>query len=384
VSDFFIKGLRLFTDTVKSSRFRFAVVRYLATAAIAIELLIYARLLGPQSFGNYALAVQIVGFLLLIGAGSGAGYVYVYFKNKDPDLEYIYLFGSIIQYLGGAILLTICAWFSGSYLLISSLLLLLQLPYFISEPMLRVRNQFALPAVGRASGSIATILVTISFLLLSRKGSIEQIHLNLSQGITLMLLGNCLGYGVYYYKVWTSGQINVQPRLLWGIATRADSWLRYWQEIIAPYWLYIVSSVLFVAFTYVDRLFLEAYYPKFNLSVYTLGWQVAQSVLLLLNSLNIISGVKIGESQSADPAVLVNVINKQLRLSSMVGVVAFLIAVVGAWILNYTYYRDYEGLLPVTVLLSLGYLSYNDALFREKVCRIDRSKFMYAVPFLIW
>jgi O-antigen/teichoic acid export membrane protein len=348
----------MFDKLFKSSKLQFVIVRYGTTAAIAIELLIYARLLGPESFGNYALAVQIVGFLLLVGAGSGAGYVYVYFKNQDPNLEYIYLFGSTIQYLGGALFLSIFAWFSGSYLFISSLLLLLQVPYLISEPMLRVRNQFTLSAVGRSSGSMATIAVTLVFLLFSDSQAIWKNHLDLKTGIGLMLLGNSIGYSIYYYKIWTTGQINIDLRKLLQIAVIPGSWLRYWQEIISPYWLYIVSSILFVAFTYVDRLFLQAYYPKLNLSVYSLAWQIAQSVLLLLNSLNIISGVKIGESQAQDPKVLVDTINKQLKFSTLAGVISFCFAILASSILNFTYYKDYTGLVAVSTILSTGYLAY--------------------------
>jgi O-antigen/teichoic acid export membrane protein len=349
---------RMFDKLFKSSKLQFVIVRYGTTAAIAIELLIYARLLGPESFGNYALAVQIVGFLLLVGAGSGAGYVYVYFKNKDPNLEYIYLFGSTIQYLGGALFLSIFAWFSGSYLFISSLLLLLQIPYLISEPMLRVRNQFTLSAIGRSSGSMATIAVTLVFLLFSDSQTIWRNHLDLKTGIGLMLLGNSIGYSIYYYKIWTSGQINIDLRKLLQIAVIPGSWLRYWQEIISPYWLYIVSSILFVAFTYVDRLFLQAYYPKLNLSVYSLAWQIAQSVLLLLNSLNVISGVKIGESQAQDPKVLVDTINKQLKFSMLAGVTSFCFAILASSILNFTYYKDYIDLVAVSTILSTGYLAY--------------------------
>lgn len=349
---------RIFEKLFKSSKLRFVIVRYGTTASIAIELLIYARLLGPESFGNYALAIQIVGFLLLVGAGSGAGYVYVYFKNKDPNLEYVYLFGSTVQYLGGALFLSIFAWFSGSYLFISSLLLLLQIPYLISEPMLRVRNQFTLSAIGRSSGSMATIGVTLLFLFFSDSQTIWKNHLDLKTGIGLMLFGNSIGYSLYYYKVWTSGQIIIEPRKLLQIAAIPNSWLRYWEEIISPYWLYIVSSILFVAFTYVDRLFLQAYYPKLNLSVYSLGWQIAQSVLLLLNSLNIISGVKIGESQSQDPKVLVDTINKQLRFSMLAGVISFCVAILISVVLSYTYYEDYKGLVAVSTILSMGYLAY--------------------------
>jgi len=343
-----------------SKRIEFVAVRYGATAAIAVEQLLYARLLGPKFFGEYALTIQIVGFLLLVGSGSTAGYIYVYYKTEDKTIESIYLLGACLQYLLGAVVMTIFSGFLGSYVYISSILLLLQIPYFVTEPMLRVRNQFTLPAIGRASGSIATIAITLIVLAFTQgQQPILNLRFDLSTGLMLMLIGNFLGYGLYYGAIFKSRQIQLDSGILVElISKRKSSLLKYWQAIIAPSWLFVLSSIVFVAFTYVDRLFLEAHYPIPNLSVYSLAWLIAQSVLLLLNSLNIIAGVKIGEFQSQDPKQLIAVANRQLKHSMVAGVAAFAIAVLGAWILSRTLYQDYENLLLVTSVLALGYLVY--------------------------
>lgn len=345
--------------TLRNPRIKLIVVRYFATAAIALELLLYARLLGPQSFGNYALAVQIVGFLLLVGAGSGAGYVYAYYKTEDKSIEYIYLLGATLQYLVGVFILAIFAGFSGSYWLIGSILLLLQIPYFVTEPMLRVRNQFTLSAVGRASGSIGTIVITLIALLLTQSPQ-PFLHLkfDLPTAFVLMLIGNFIGYSLYYRTILNSGYINLNFKVLVDLSTKTSSLYCYWKEIISPTVFYILSSILFVSFTYIDRLFLEAYYLKINLSVYSLSWQIAQSVLLLLNSLNIISGIRIGESQSQEPKHLVLVANRQLKYSAYAGLAALGVAMLGGWLLSLTIYSDYQGLLTVTSILAFGYLFY--------------------------
>jgi O-antigen/teichoic acid export membrane protein len=357
--EYLTKALRLPIYTLRNPRFKLIVVRYFATAAIALELLLYARLLGPQSFGSYALAVQIVGFLLLVGAGSGAGYVYAYYKTEDKSIEYIYLLGASLQYLVGVLVLAIFAGFSGSYWLIGSVLLLLQIPYFVTEPMLRVRNQFTLSAIGRASGSMGTIVMT-SIVLLLTQGSQPFLHLkfDLPTGFVLMLIGNFIGYSLYYKTILNSGYIQLDFRILVKLATKISSLYSYWKAIIAPTVFYMLSSILFVSFTYIDRLFLEAYYPKINLSVYSLSWQIAQSVLLLLNSLNIISGVRIGESQSQEPKHLVLVANRQLKYSAYAGLAALGVAMLAGWLLSLTIYSDYEGLLSVTSILAFGYLFY--------------------------
>jgi O-antigen/teichoic acid export membrane protein len=357
-----MKFLKLTTNLFQNPRFNLVLVRYCSTAAIALELLLYARLLGPQSFGNYALAVQIVGFLLLVGAGSGAGYVYAYYKTEDKNIEYIYLLGATLQYLVGVFVLAIFAGFSGSYWLIGSILLLLQIPYLVTEPMLRVRNQFTLPAIGRASGSIGTIVITLIALLLVQ-GPKPFLHLkfDLQTAFMLMLIGNFIGYSLYYKTILSSGYINLDFKVLVELSTKFYSLYSYWKEIISPTVFYILSSILFVSFTYIDRLFLEAYYLNINLSVYSLSWQIAQSVLLLLNSLNIISGVRIGESQSQEPKHLIWVANRQLKYSAYAGLAALGVAMLGGWLLNLTIYSDYPGLLTVTSILAFSYLFYGVA-----------------------
>jgi O-antigen/teichoic acid export membrane protein len=343
-----------------SPRTAFVVIRYATTAAVVIEMLLFARLLGPKGFGSYALALQLVGFLALVGSGCGAGYVLNFYKqeNRLADVEYLYIFGSLVQYIGGGIAVLILAWFSGSYLQISSLLLLIQVPYYITEPILRVRNKFVLPAIGRASGSIATILLTFIILIFQTKGNITDYHLDLQTGITLMISGNILGYGVYYLVLMTGKQIDLSWRKLWITCCERGNLQRYLKQMIQPSWIYTISSIIFTAFTYVDRLFLEKYYPKSTLSAYALAWQVAQGVLLLLTALNTISGIRIGESQSEDPISLIKVANRQLKISGIAGGFSLVLAVAVSWVLSLSLYRDYDGLLVVTMLLSLGYLGY--------------------------
>jgi O-antigen/teichoic acid export membrane protein len=350
---------KLLRQIFQNSRLTFILVRYAATAAVVIEMLMFARLLGPQAFGSYALSIQVVGFLILVGAGSGAGYVKQYYQHQtEPsDIESNYIFGSLVQYLGGGIALLICSWFSGSYLYISSLLLLIQIPYYISEPILRVRNKFVLPAVGRASGSIATVVLTAIVLISGGKPLISSPHLDLSTGLTLMLLGNMLGYATYYGVIIFGRHIRFSAQRFWQTCLDRHSLYNYWQRIIIPSRIYTIATIVFTAFTYIDRLFLEHNYPKSTLSVYALAWQIAQGVLLLLTALNTISGVRIGESQSQDPISLIKVANRQLKMSAVAGVFSLIVAISASWVLNLTWYRDYEGLTAVTMILSLGYLS---------------------------
>jgi O-antigen/teichoic acid export membrane protein len=342
-----------------NDRVAFALIRYGATAAIVIEMLMFARLLGPQSFGSYAIAVQVVGFLALVGAGSGAGYVMKYFQAEDSilSIESNYIFGSLIQYLTGGIIVLTVSLFSHSYLYISSVLLLIQIPYYVSEPILRVRNKYILSAIGRASGSIATVLLTIFFLIVVNKSSSSLlVRLDIKSATVLMLVGNAVGYGTYYATLALGKHVNLNSIKEWKRSSQSTNLNLYFQQILQPSGSYTISSIVFTAFTYTDRFFIDKNYSKSILSNYSLAWQITQSVLLLLTSLNTISGIRIGESKSNDPLVMVKVAKKQLQISAFVGLFCLLGSALTSWFLKEGLYRDYEGLVLTTVILSLGYL----------------------------
>lgn len=351
----------LINSLLSNPRLRLIVIRYVTTAWIALELFLYAKLLGPQEFGQYALTVQLVSFLTLVGAGSGMGYVYAYYSQKNTSIDDIYQLGASVQYLGGCIALLLITLYTKSYFLISCLVLSLKIPYLISEPMLRVRNIFTLPAIGRASGSIATSLLLGAYLLLNCLQIYDvndKITLNLA--INIMIAGNVLGHLIYYIILHFTKAYRFEISIP-TVARLISILKKYWRTIIAPSLLYTLSSVAFVSFTFIDRLFLENFYPKTALSSYSLAWQISQSVLLILTSLNLVSGVRIGEYQQEEHQKRFEMANKQLMISVKASLVAMIIASTGAWILSISLYQEYENLFFVSTFLSLGYLCFGIA-----------------------
>lgn len=344
-----------------SSRSRLIIIRYLTTAWIALELFLYAKLLGPQDFGKYALTVQLVSFLTLIGAGSGMGYVYAFYKKSHQDIEDIYIIGSTIQYLGGSIIILLASYFTKSYFFISSIVLVIKIPYLVSEPLLRVRNKFIISTIGRASGSILTSLIIGGYYLFriffvdSQKSNIT-----LDLAIKIMLAGNIIGHFIYYsflhlskayeFKIVTSNITRVFHRCK-----------EYWKIIINPSLLYTFSSVLFVTYTFIDRLFLEHFYAGTALSSYSLAWQIAQSVLLILTSLNLIAGIKIGEYQEKQHSERIKIARQQLIISLKASLVALVFASTASWLLSISFYSNYEGLFLAATILSTGYLFFGVA-----------------------
>jgi O-antigen/teichoic acid export membrane protein len=350
--------LQLLRKWCLNTRIVFIIVRYISAAAIILETLIFAKLLGPQSFGTYALSIQVVGLLLLVGSGSAAGYIAKYYEKHEEieDIEYNYIFGSLVQYICGGITLLICSLFSGSYFYISSLLLLIQIPYYISEPILRVRGNFALTAIGRASGAIGTLLLTTVMLMIYDRQITQNSYLDLQTGINIMLAGNITGYITYYTILFTRRYLSISLSKLY-CSFSFKNLQKYWHHIIQPSWIYTLSSIIFTMFTYLDRFFLDRNYSKSNLSVYALAWQLAQSVLLLLTSLNTISGVRIGENHAGDSLYLIKVANRQLKISAIAGIFSLIVAIGASYLLNLIWYQDYNNLVVVTTIISLGYLS---------------------------
>ena len=347
---------------INNPRLSFIAVRYSSAVVVALESLLFAKLLGPESYGNYAFTVQIVGLLSIIGAGCGAGFLYAYYKN-DPDssseeVEYTYLIGATTQYITGTVLLFLTGIISESHITLSCLLLFLQIPYLILFPILRVKNKFNFIPIGRASGSVGTIILTTIFLL-QTKDKLWSSKLSLQTGLTLMILGNLMGYSIYYWVIFTGKHYQVsRKKILLFLNTGKKVYSDYFAHILSHSYIYTIGSVTFICFTYTDRLFVKHNYSGNALSEYSLSWQIAQSVLLLLNSLNIISGIRIGESISDSSLKITSVVKKQLRMTTLAGLAMFIIAIVGSLVLRASWFKDYTNLVLMTSIISLGYIVY--------------------------
>ena len=347
---------------LNNPRLSFIAVRYSSAAVVALESLLFAKLLGSESYGNYALTVQIVGLLSIIGAGCGAGFLYAYYKDNpdssSEEVEYTYLIGATTQYITGAVLLFLIGIISKSYITLSCLLLFLQIPYLILLPILRVKNKFNFIPIGKASGSVGTIILSTIFLL-QTKDKLWASQLSLHTGLTLMILGNLMGYLIYYWVIFAGKHYQVnRKKILLFLNTGKKVYSDYFARILSHSYVYTMGSVTFICFTYTDRLFLKHNYSGNALSEYSLSWQIAQSVLLLLNSLNIISGIRIGESISDSSFKIANVVKKQLGMTILAGLAVLIIAIVGSLVLRASWYKDYTNLVLITSIISLGYIVY--------------------------
>lgn len=338
-----------------NSAIRFIGVRYATALLVAGEALFFARILGPGSYGNYAIIIQIAALMPFVALGSSTGYVYSYFKAADVSLDQYYISGALVQYVFGSFLAAAFLMAFKPYLTIAVTLFLIQTPYFITEPMLRVRNRFAIAVLGRGVSSLM-ILALASGWLVTHK-SAGQPRMELSTAIGIMVLGNLFGYAAYYLTVAFSGYLVVRPRALFEACLQRGNWSDYWRKVLRPGIPMNLSTVLLLAFSSVDRLFIEHYRQPAALSVYSLSWQLSQGVLLMLASLNLISGVRLGERLSTDSSGVLVELYRQFRITSIAGVGAFALLLAGTSVLTMTVYPDYHDLLLLTALLGIGYIA---------------------------
>ena len=140
---------------------------------------------------------------------------------------------------------------------------------------------------------------------------------------------------------------------------RTNSWHRYWKDILQPGIPINISGALYLFFTYTDRYFIAHFRSAQTLSNYSLAWQLGQGALLLLTSMNVISSIRIGEQHKEETVRAT--LRHHLLLTGMAAVAALAGLVVLTYILAGTFYRGYQDLIPMTAIISAGYLGHGIA-----------------------
>jgi O-antigen/teichoic acid export membrane protein len=350
-------GVPRLRSVLTGAHMHYVVVRYVASVLVAAEALFLARALGPSAYGDYAIIAQIAVLLIFVTIGSNAGYVYAHFREVHCDLDAYYVAGAVGQFIAGALLVALCVSFLRPYFLLGVVLFLIQIPYLLTEPMLRVRSYFAVTALGRGLPALITLLIAGLYFAFQAQGS--GLRLPLGTALAIMLIGNVAGYGIYYYVLVRKRYIVLHPLKTFRALRDGETWRQYWKLVLVPGIPLNASSIIIVIFQNVDRLFIDQYRAAAALSVYSLAWQLSQGVLLMLTSMNLISGVRVGERMRATGSAMKAELTRQFLLTAAAGGVSFFALLIGTWVLNLTVYRDYDDLVLITFLLSIGYLAMN-------------------------
>jgi O-antigen/teichoic acid export membrane protein len=346
--------LRAATRLFSGGELVYVGTRYVAVVLVAFEALLFARLLGPDSYGRYALVIQLVALIPALLNVSTVGYLYAYYRDSTARLSQYYLSGALVLAVLVTGLLLAATLVVNPYLAISVLLFWIQALYFLTEPMLRVRNRFVLTTIGRCIGSAATLLGLAAWFLLAHGRGLD-----LPTAVLLMLAGNMAGYALYTGLLVRYGGLRLPRARAWAPGDP--------RPLLRGYWAFIVRHGLPIAsvqvpatlFMYVDRMFIEHYRPPEILSTYALGWQLSQGGLVLLTSLGLVAQVRIGEALALGPAGLRRELRRQFVRMAALGGLAYGAVLGGAWLLSVTIYADYAQLVLVTGIIATGYTVQN-------------------------
>lgn len=335
--------------------------RYIAVGVAAFEAFLFAYLLGVESYGEYAVMIQIASSLMLLGFGNASGYVYSYYINSISDNDESYILMSLTQYLLGTGVVFIGLVIVKPQWLASIVIFLIQTPYLITEPLFRVRSLFVVPVIGKGIGSLMTILLMGIFYLSRINSELGKISIN--RAVVIVILGNLLGYSIYYLGIIWAKDITIDSlkklkKKLKRMFVR-ERIAQYWMHVLKPGMAISVSSLVFMLFINVDRFFIEHFHSAQILSTYSLAWQLSQGAGLLLTSLNLMSNIRIGQniSNSRCDNELTELLKKELVLTFCVGFSVFIALICASYVLNILIYRDYNELVKITALVSGGYLS---------------------------
>jgi O-antigen/teichoic acid export membrane protein len=328
----------------------------MAAVVVATEAFVFAKLLGPDSYGHYALNGQLVGLILILTTPSAAGYLYAYYRDSRYTLDRYYIGGSIVHYVMAAVAALAILLAIRPHLAVSVAVFAIQALYFVIEPMLRVRNHFAISAVGKAAGSAGALISLVIWLVVSIVGMGRLQQPDLTIALLLMIMGNLGGFTIYYLLVLRAGYLSASIGPQW-YSPRNGILIGYGRYVLRMGLPLAIPGIMWLGFTFIDRLFIEWYRPATVLSTYALAWQLSQSALVCLSALNLVSAVRIGEHLSGEPDRLRNRMRRELLRTALVAVLLFMGLMMAAVGLRFTLYTSYSDLAVVTATVSIGYIS---------------------------
>lgn len=235
----------------------------------------------------------------------------------------------------------------------------IQIPYLLTEPMLRVREQFAFTASGRGITSLLTMILAGGWILLSERPESAESLMGMREAVIVTLAGHVGGYGLYYAFLRRFQLASLRWSSIAGALTVRSSWISYWKTILRPGIPLNASSGILSVFNNVPRFIIERHYSASALSVYSLAWQLSQGAMLVLSSLNLVSAIRVGEKMAHSPSGIRAVLWSQLKVTCLAGASGFFVLLAAAGLLSRFVYRDYEDLPLISVIVNSGYLVMN-------------------------
>lgn len=314
--------------------------RLLTAGLVFACALLAAWVLGPALYGQIFLVMFIAKLLLLGNLGSISGYMHGFYKAEQPPPDsgnFLISYGMHLSLF--ACVAIVVGFLVGKVYFLGAICFALLLPFFLVEPVLRVKRLFFISLLPDWVLNLSLLVGLFYYLFYGSQG-------NDLEGIIFVFL-LALGFfsGVFLFLInWR-----------WGLGRRlalARPMVNYIKLLRIGLPLF-AGTAAFSLFLFVDRFFLERYHSAESLGVYMLAFQLATGATLILTSLNFTASVDYGELIKQKKP-LGNFIVRRLRQALFVSAVSVLVLLVGAYILQQYFFQEYYGLIYAALSLGVG------------------------------
>lgn len=314
--------------------------RLLTACLVFASALLTAWVLGPALYGKLFLMMFVAKLLLLGNLGSISGYMHGFYNAEQPPPDS----GSFVLSYGVHLLLFSCAaimfsLFLGRVYFLGAICFALLLPFFVVEPVLRVKRLFYISLLPDWALNLSSLITMFYYLFY---GSPD----NDFEPVVAVFLCALAFFSVafLFFTNWR-----------WALVRRLASvrLMFNYIELIKVGFPLFAGTAAFSLFLFVDRFFLERYHPAESLGAYMLAFQLASGATLILTSLNFTAGVDYGELIKQKKP-LAGFVVQRLQQALVVSVLSLILLLVGIYILQQYFFQGYRGLICAAFFLGVG------------------------------
>lgn len=321
--------------------------RLLTACLVFTSALLAAWVLGPALYGQVFLVMFIAKLLLLGNLGSISGYMHGFYKaEQTPPGSGSFVLSYGVHLILFSIAAIVFSLFLGRVYSLGVICFALLLPFFLVEPVLRVKRLFYISLLPDWALNLSLLIGVFYYFFY---GSPD----NAFEAIVVVFLC-ALGFFSVAFLLFINWR--------WALVRRLASVRPMFNyiELIKVGLPLFAGTAAFSLFLFVDRFFLERYHSPESLGIYMLAFQLATGATLILTSLNFTAGVDYGELIKQKKP-LGDFVTWRLRQALLVSAVSVLLLLVGVYILQQYFFQEYHGLVYAAFFLGVGLCGFYTA-----------------------
>jgi len=321
--------------------------RLLTACLVFCSALLAAWVLGPALYGQVFLVIFIAKLLLFGNLGSISGYIHGFYNAEQTPPhsdDFVLSYGlHLLLFSGVAVVLGL---FLGKVYFFGAICFALLLPFFLVEPVLRVKREFYISLFPDWALNLSLLVGLFYYYFYGSPESDFKVIIN------PFLFA--LGFFSFAFLLWINWR--------WGLVRRlalARPMFNYGELIKIGLPLF-AGTAAFSLFLFIDRFFLERYHSAESLGIYMLAFQLATGATLILTSLNFTAGVDYGELIKQKKPLGIFVV-RRLRQALFVSAGSMSLLLMGVFILQRYFFQEYHGLTLTTLFLGIGLCGFYTA-----------------------